>query len=77
MIIPDNQMIGMMKAGLDRFLKSNKGSRLDKRSATAGYYAAAAFFAAAVDKEEPMVEAFVDLSTNAIGRKPGWDSRHL
>ena len=69
MTITDKQLPGMMRAGLDRFFKAHKGRRLDKRAVTAGYYAAAAFFAAAVDKPESMVAAFVDRSTDAIGRK--------
>ena len=67
--ISDNQIPGMMKAGLDRFIKAQKGQRLDKRSVTAGYYAAAAIFASAMGKDEATVDLFVACGTDAIDRK--------
>ena len=46
----DKQLADLMKVGLERFIKAQKGQRLDKRSVTAGYYAAAAIFASDSDE---------------------------
>lgn len=68
MKVADRQLPNVMLAGLVRMMEVHKGQRLDRRSLTAGYYAAAAIFASAMEKDKEMVALFVEASTDAIER---------
>ena len=69
MTVSDDVLPGMLTAGLGRLLKANAGARLDKRAVTAGYYAAAAIFAASQGKDSALVGLLTSRAQDAIDRK--------